>query len=97
MTYTIDCTAELRPGTRSYLTHLTSASLFTVIVAGPSTGSPILSAAPAALYPNPDPGWPSLPPHFLGLIKKLLIADFLSNNVANASSKHLLSTAELRS
>src|SRR5216684_366339 len=35
MTYTIDLYRGTRPGTRSYLTHLTSASLFTVIVAGP--------------------------------------------------------------
>src|SRR6202789_4505091 len=35
MTYPIDLYRGTRPGTRSYLTHLTSASLFTVIIAGP--------------------------------------------------------------
>jgi alginate O-acetyltransferase complex protein AlgI len=84
MTYTIDLYRGTRPGTRSYLTHLTSASLFTVIVAGPINRiSDLIKQLqqPFSLTPTQDGR------AFLlissGLVKKLLIADFLSNNVAN--------------
>ncbi len=48
LTYTIDLYRGTREGTRSYLAHLTSATLFTVIVAGPITVSPIWSSSYAS-------------------------------------------------
>ena len=66
MTYTIDLYRGTRPGTRSYLTHLTSASLFTVIVAGPINRiSDLIKQLQQPFDLTPDPGWPRLPPHLL--------------------------------
>src|ERR1700758_2952639 len=68
MTYTIDIYRGTRPGTRSYLTHLTSALIKQLqqpfSLTQPQGGRAFLLISS-------------------GLIKKLLIADFLSNNVAN--------------
>ncbi|HEX4578178.1 MAG TPA: MBOAT family O-acyltransferase [Edaphobacter sp.] len=84
MTYTIDLYRGTRPGTRSYLTHLTSASLFTVIVAGPINRiSDLVKQLQQPFSLTPTQGGLAFLLISSGLIKKLLIADFLSNNVAN--------------
>jgi D-alanyl-lipoteichoic acid acyltransferase DltB (MBOAT superfamily) len=84
MTYTIDLYRGTRPGTRSYLTHLTSASLFTVIVAGPINRiSDLIKQLQQPFTLTPTQGGRAFLLISSGLIKKLLIADFLSNNVAN--------------
>ena len=84
MTYTIDLYRGTRPGTRSYLTHLTSASLFTVIVAGPINRiSDLIKQLQQPFSLTSSQGGRAFLLISSGLIKKLLIADFLSNNVAN--------------
>jgi alginate O-acetyltransferase complex protein AlgI len=84
MTYTIDLYRGTRPGTRSYLTHLASASLFTVIVAGPINRiSDLIKQLQQPFTLTPTQGGRAFLLISSGLIKKLLIADFLSNNVAN--------------
>jgi len=84
MTYTIDLYRGTRPGIRSYLTHLTSASLFTVIVAGPINRiSDLIKQLQQPFSLTPTQGGRAFLLISSGLIKKLLIADFLSNNVAN--------------
>jgi alginate O-acetyltransferase complex protein AlgI len=84
MTYTIDLYRGTRPGTRSYLTHLTSASLFTVIVAGPINRiSDLVKQLQEPFSLTSSQGGRAFLLISSGLMKKLLIADFLSNNVAN--------------
>lgn len=84
MTYTIDLYRGTRPGTRSYLTHLTSASLFTVIVAGPINRlSDLIKQLQQPFSLTQTQGGRAFLLIASGLVKKLLIADFLSNNVAN--------------
>jgi alginate O-acetyltransferase complex protein AlgI len=84
MTYTIDLYRGTGQGTRSYLTHLTSASLFTVIVAGPiNRVSNLIKQLQQPFALAPTQGGRAFLLISSGLMKKLLIADFLSNNVAN--------------
>jgi alginate O-acetyltransferase complex protein AlgI len=84
MTYTIDLYRGTRSGTRSYLTHLTSASLFTVIVAGPINRiSDLIKQLQEPFALTQTQGGRAFLLIASGLIKKLLIADFLSNNIAN--------------
>jgi len=84
MTYTIDLYRGTRPGTRSYLTHLTSATLFTVIVAGPINRiSDLIKQLQQPFSLSSTQGGRAFLLISSGLVKKLLIADFLSNNVAN--------------
>lgn len=84
MTYTIDLYRGTRPGTRSYLTHLTSASLFTVIVAGPINRlSDLIKQLHQPFSLTQSQGGRAFLLIASGLGKKLLIADFLSNNIAN--------------
>ena len=84
LTYTIDLYRGTKPGTRSYLEHLTAATLFSVIVAGPinRVSDLIRQLRQPFSLTNSDGGRA-----FLliasGLLKKLLIADFLSENVVN--------------
>ncbi|WP_158942744.1 MBOAT family protein [Granulicella sp. S190] len=84
MTYTIDLFRGTRAGTRSYLTHLTSASLFTVIIAGPiNRVSDLVKQLQQPFSLTQTQGGRAFLLLASGLLKKLLIADFLSNNVAN--------------
>jgi alginate O-acetyltransferase complex protein AlgI len=84
MTYTIDLFRGTREGTRSYLTHLTAASLFTVIVAGPINRiSDLVKQLQQPFSLTQTQGGRAFLLIASGLLKKLLIADFLSNNVAN--------------
>jgi alginate O-acetyltransferase complex protein AlgI len=85
MTYTIDLFRGIdKEGTRSYLTHLTAASLFTVIVAGPiNRMADLLRQLRQPFSLTQAEGGRAFLLIASGLVKKLLIADFLSNNVAN--------------
>lgn len=84
MTYTIDLYRGLGKGTRSYAAHLTAASLFTVIVAGPINRlSELIGQMERPFELTEAQGGRALLLIASGLLKKLLIADFLSNNVVN--------------
>ena len=84
MTYTIDLYRGTRPGTKNYLTHLASTSLFTVIVAGPiNRVSDLIKQLQQPFNLTSTQGGRAFLLIASGLAKKLLIADFLSNNVAN--------------
>ncbi|WP_158793376.1 MBOAT family protein [Granulicella sp. L60] len=84
MTYTIDLFRGTREGTRSYLTHLTSATLFTVIVAGPINRiSDLVKQLQQPFSLTQTQAARAFLLISSGLFKKLLIADFLSNNIAN--------------
>ena len=84
MTYTIDLFRGTKEGTRSYLTHLTSASLFTVIVAGPINRiADLIKQFEQPFSLTETEGGRAILLIASGLMKKLLIADFLSNNVVN--------------
>jgi alginate O-acetyltransferase complex protein AlgI len=84
LTYTIDLYRGTKEGTRSYLTHLTSATLFTVIVAGPINRiSDLVKQLRDPQELTPALGGRAFLLIASGLIKKLLIADFLSAHVVN--------------
>jgi alginate O-acetyltransferase complex protein AlgI len=84
MTYTIDLFRGLDKGTRSYLAHLTAASLFTVIVAGPINRlSELIRQMEQPFALGETQGGRAFLLIASGLLKKLLIADYLSNNVVN--------------
>ena len=82
LTYTIDLYRGTGEGTRSYLEHLTAASLFTVIVAGPINRiSNLIRQMREPLSLTRSDGGRAILLIASGLMKKLLIADFLSENV----------------
>jgi alginate O-acetyltransferase complex protein AlgI len=84
MTYTIDLYRGTKEGTRSYLAHLTATSLFTVIVAGPiNRVADLIRQMEEPFSLTETRGARAFLLIASGLVKKLLIADFLSNNVAN--------------
>ncbi len=84
LTYTIDLYRKDAKGTRSLLAHLTAVSFFPTTLAGPITRV-------AALLPQlekeksllPADGGRALFLIGLGLMKKLLIADYLADNLVN--------------
>ena len=84
LTYTIDLYRGTREGTRSYLEHLTAASLFTVIVAGPINRiSGLIRQMQQPFSLTRTQGGRAFLLIASGAAKKLLIADFLSANVVN--------------
>ena len=84
LTYTIDIYRGTGDGTRSYLEHLTAASLFTVIVAGPINRiSNLIKQMQQPFSLTSRDGGRAFLLIASGLMKKLLIADFLSENVVN--------------
>jgi D-alanyl-lipoteichoic acid acyltransferase DltB (MBOAT superfamily) len=84
LTYTIDLYRGTGEGTRSYLEHLTAASLFTVIVAGPINRiSGLIRQMQQPFSLTRTEGGRAFLLIASGLTKKLLIADFLSANVVN--------------
>jgi D-alanyl-lipoteichoic acid acyltransferase DltB (MBOAT superfamily) len=84
LTYTIDLYRGTKEGTRSYLTHLTSATLFSVIVAGPINRiSDLVRQLRQPFSLTKTEGGRALLLIASGLVKKLLVADFLSENVVN--------------
>ena len=84
LTYTIDLYRGTNPGTRSYLEHLTAATLFSVIVAGPiNRVADLIKQLRKPFSLTTTDGGRALLLIASGLLKKLLVADFLSENVVN--------------
>jgi len=84
LTYTIDLYRGTREGTRSYISHLTAAILFTVIVAGPINRiSDLLRQLRSPLALDRSQTARAFLLISSGLMKKMLIADYLGDNVVN--------------
>ncbi len=84
LTYTIDLYRGTNPGTRSYLEHLTAATLFSVIVAGPiNRVADLIKQLRQPFSLTKTEGGRAFLLIASGLLKKLLVADFLSENVVN--------------
>ena len=84
LTYTIDLYRGDAKGTRSYLVHLTAVSFFPTILAGPITRmSSLIDQLEKRKPLEATEGGRALFLIGMGLMKKLLIADFLSANLIN--------------
>ena len=84
LTYTIDLYRGDAPGTRSYLAHLTAVSFFPTTLAGPITRvSSLIGQFDKRKALDPADGGRALFLIGVGLMKKLLIADYLSSNLVN--------------
>jgi len=84
LTYTIDLYRHDTKGTRSYLAHLAAVSFFPTTLAGPITRvESLLSQFEKPKKLDPTVGGRALFLISLGLIKKLLIADYLAGNLVN--------------
>jgi alginate O-acetyltransferase complex protein AlgI len=84
LTYTIDIYRRDAKGTRSYLAHLAAVSFFPTTLAGPITRvSSLLDQFEKPKKLDPADGGRALFLIGIGLVKKLLIADFLAGNLIN--------------
>ena len=84
LTYTLDLYRRDAKGTSSYLAHLTAVSFFPTALAGPITRvSDLLVQFAKAPVLAPSEGGRALFLIGLGLVKKLLIADCLGDNLVN--------------
>ena len=84
LTYTLDLYRGDAPGTRSYLAHLAAVSFFPTTLAGPITRvSSLISQFEKREPLEPADGSRALFLIGVGLMKKLLIADYLSSNLVN--------------
>ena len=84
LTYTIDLYRHDAKGTRSYLAHLTAVSFFPTTLAGPITRvSSLIDQFEKPKRLDPNDGGRALFLIAMGLMKKLLIADFLGANLVN--------------
>ena len=84
LTYTIDLYRRDMKGTRSYLAHLAAVSFFPTILAGPITRvESLLDQFEKPKRLDPALGGRALFLIGLGLIKKLLVADYLAGNLVN--------------
>jgi alginate O-acetyltransferase complex protein AlgI len=84
LTYTIDLYRRDAKGTKSYLAHLASVSFFPTALAGPITRvSSLIDQFEKPKKLDPADGGRALFLIGLGLMKKLLIADFLAANLVN--------------
>lgn len=84
LTYTIDLYRRDAKGTRSYLAHLAAVSFFPTTLAGPITRvSSLLDQFEKPKTLDPSDGSRALFLIGMGLMKKLLIADFLGANLVN--------------
>jgi alginate O-acetyltransferase complex protein AlgI len=84
LTYTIDLYRGDSKGTRSYLAHLTAVSFFPTILAGPITRvSSLIEQLEKRKPLDPADGGRALFLIGLGLIKKMIVADYLANNLVN--------------
>src|SRR5512144_2571178 len=84
LTYTIDLYRRDAEPTRSYLAHLAAVSFFPTILAGPITRVSVLLDQFEKRKPlEASEGGRALFLIGLGLIKKLLIADYLGANLVN--------------
>ncbi len=84
LTYTIDLYRRDAKGTRSYLAHLAAVSFFPTILAGPITRvSSLIDQFEKPKKLDPADGSRALFLIGMGLMKKLMIADFLGANLVN--------------
>jgi len=84
LTYTIDIYRGDAKGTKSYLAHLTAVSFFPTTLAGPITRvSSLIDQFEKRKPLDPADGSRALFLIGMGLMKKLLIADYLSSNLVN--------------
>jgi len=84
LTYTIDLYRRDIKGTRSYLAHLASVSFFPTILAGPITRvETLLDQFEKPKKLDAAMGGRALFLIAIGLVKKLMIADYLANNLVN--------------
>ena len=84
LTYTIDLYRRDAAGTRSYLAHLAAVSFFPTILAGPITRvQTLLDQFEKPKQLEPGAGGRALFLIGLGLVKKLMIADYLAGNLVN--------------
>jgi alginate O-acetyltransferase complex protein AlgI len=84
LTYTIDLYRHDAKGTRSYLAHLAAVSFFPTTLAGPITrASTLIDQFEKPKKLDPADGGRALFLIGMGLMKKLLIADFLGANLVN--------------
>jgi alginate O-acetyltransferase complex protein AlgI len=84
LTYTIDLYRRDIKGTRSYLAHLAAVSFFPTTLAGPITRvSSLIDQFEKPKKLDPADGGRALFLIGMGLMKKLLIADFLGANLVN--------------
>ena len=84
LTYTIDLYRRDAKGTQSYLAYLTAVSFFPTTLAGPITRvSSLLDQMEKRKPLDPADGGRALFLIGMGLIKKLLIADFLATSLVN--------------
>ena len=84
LTYTIDVYRRDAPGTKSYLAHLAAVSFFPTTLAGPITRvSTLIDQFEKPKKLDPADGSRALFLIGTGLMKKLLVADFLAANLVN--------------
>jgi D-alanyl-lipoteichoic acid acyltransferase DltB (MBOAT superfamily) len=84
LTYTIDIYRGDAKGTKSYLAHLAAVSFFPTTLAGPITRvSSLIDQFEKRKALDPADGGRALFLIGMGLMKKLLIADYLSSNLVN--------------
>jgi D-alanyl-lipoteichoic acid acyltransferase DltB (MBOAT superfamily) len=84
LTYTIDLFRGTREGTRNYLAHLSATTLFTVIVAGPiNRVSDLIQQLRRPFALDRAAAARAMLLIASGLMKKMLIADYLGDNVVN--------------
>jgi alginate O-acetyltransferase complex protein AlgI len=84
LTYTIDLYRRDSKGTQSYLAHLAAVSFFPTTLAGPITRvSSLIDQMEKRKPLDPADGGRALFLIGMGLVKKLLIADYLANNLVN--------------
>jgi alginate O-acetyltransferase complex protein AlgI len=84
LTYTIDIYRGDAKGTKSYLAHLAAVSFFPTTLAGPITRvSSLIDQFEKRKALDPAEGGRALFLIGMGLMKKLLIADYLSSNFVN--------------
>jgi alginate O-acetyltransferase complex protein AlgI len=84
LTYTIDIYRGDAKGTKSYLAHLAAVSFFPTTLAGPITRvSSLIDQFEKRRALDPADGSRALFLIGMGLMKKLLIADYLSSNLVN--------------
>jgi alginate O-acetyltransferase complex protein AlgI len=98
LTYTIDLYRGDAKGTRSYLAHLAAVSFFPTTLAGPITRvSTLIDQFEKPKVLDSATGGRALFLIAMGLIKKLMIADFLGSNLVNRvfDTPNLYSGAEV--
>jgi D-alanyl-lipoteichoic acid acyltransferase DltB (MBOAT superfamily) len=84
LTYTIDCYRGTCEVNRNYLSHLAAATLFITVVSGPINRiGDLLKKIASPFSLSRAQGGAAILLIGMGLVKKLLIADFLADNLVN--------------